>query len=67
MDKYLREQLTDLDTYGAHYAIERFVCARRARKLRRRGERVRYAHFVTTTGRPRYLWLMRIPPSKLRR
>jgi hypothetical protein len=38
----------------------REVCARRARKLRRRGEKVRFARF-TSTGKARYRWLKRRP------
>ena len=48
-------------TYGTHVAIGREVCARRARKLRKRGESVRYVG-RTTTGKARYSWLRTIAP-----
>jgi hypothetical protein len=51
----------DLTTYGMHVAIGRHVCARRARKLRKRGEEVRYLG-RTTTGKARYTWMKRLPP-----
>lgn len=65
MNKYINERAGDLIAYGEHFAVERFVCARRARKLKRRGESVRYAHF-TIKGKSRYVWLMRISPWALR-
>ena len=53
--------LRDLVTYGSHIAIGHEVCARRARKLRRRGEDVRYVG-RTKTGKARYSWARRIAP-----
>ncbi len=53
--------LRDLVTYGTHVAIGREVCARRARKLRKRGESVRYVG-CTKTGKSRYSWMRRIAP-----
>ena len=53
--------LADLVTYGSHFAIGREVCARRARKLRKRGDSVRYTG-RTTTGKARYSWMRRIAP-----
>lgn len=39
-----------------HLASGREVCARRARKIRKRGDQVRYVG-RTTTGKARYRWL----------
>lgn len=51
----------DLVDYGMHVAVGRNVSAPRARKLRRRGEDVRYVG-RTETGRARYRWTRRISP-----
>ena len=59
--KGVETMLRDLVTYGTHVAIGRKVCARRARKLRKRGESVRYVG-RTKTGKARYSWMRRIAP-----
>ena len=59
--KGVETMLRDLVTYGTHVAIEREVCARRARKLRKRGVDVRYIG-RTSTGKARYSWMRRIAP-----
>ena len=61
LTRHVEAVARDLVTYGTHVAIGREVCARRARKLRKRGESVRYAG-KTTTGKARYSWMRRIPP-----
>lgn len=53
--------LRDLVTHAAHVAIGREVCARRARKLRKRGDDVRYVG-RTKNGKARYSWMRRIAP-----
>lgn len=50
----------DLAIYGMHVAIGREVCARRARKLWKRGEDVRYSG-RTKNGKTRYTWTKRLP------
>jgi len=62
--RHVEAMTRDLVTYGAHVAIGREVCARRARKLRKRGESVRYIG-RTTTGKTRYSWLRTIPPWEI--
>lgn len=59
--RHVETMVRDLATYGTHVAIGREVCARRARKLRKRGEDVRYVG-RTTTGKARYSWMRRIAP-----
>lgn len=59
--KGVETMLRDLVTYGTHIAIGREVCARRARKLRKRGDDVRYVG-RTSTGKARYSWRRRIAP-----
>lgn len=59
--RHVEAMTRDLVTYGTHVAIGREVCARRARKLRKRGESVRYVG-RTSTGKARYSWLRTIPP-----
>ncbi len=54
----------DLAIYGTHVAIGRRVSANRARKLRRRGESVRFVE-KTTTGKFVYAWLRRISPLEI--
>jgi hypothetical protein len=44
------------EPFHTHGLDWRFVCARRARKLRRRGEHVRYCG-RTSTGKALYRWL----------
>ena len=61
LTRHVEAMTRDLVTYGTHVAIGREVCARRARKLRKRGENVRYIG-RTTTGKARYSWLRTIPP-----
>lgn len=61
LTRHVEAMARDLVTYGTHVAIGREVCARRARKLRKRGESVRYIG-RTTTGKTRYSWLRTIPP-----
>ena len=58
--RHVEAMARDLVTYGTHVALGREVCARRARKLRKRGESVRYVG-RTTTGKTRYSWLRTIP------
>ena len=59
--RYVEGMTNDLLNYGTHFAIGREVCARRARKLRKRGESVRYVG-RTSTGKARYIWMRRIAP-----
>ena len=59
--KGVETMLADLVAYGTHVAIGREVCARRARKLRKRKEDVRYIG-RTKTGKARYSWMRRIAP-----
>ena len=54
----------DLVDYGMHVAFGRKVGAVRARKLRRRGEDVRYVG-RTETGKARYRWARRIHPFSI--
>ena len=61
LTRHVEAMARDLVTYGTHVAIGREVCARRARKLRKRGESVRYIG-RTTTGKTRYSWMRRIAP-----
>lgn len=61
MARGVETMLKDLVTYGTHVAIGRDVCARRARKLRKRGDSVRYIG-RTTTGKARYSWMRTIAP-----
>jgi len=61
LTRHLEAVTRDLVTYGTHVAIGREVCARRARKLRKRGESVRYVG-RTKTGKARYSWMRRIAP-----
>jgi hypothetical protein len=51
----------DMLTYGMHVAVGRNVGTVRARKLRRRGEDVRYVG-RTETGKARYRWARRVHP-----
>lgn len=51
----------DCITYWMALAIGREVSARRARKLRKRGDDVRYVG-RTKTGKARYSWMRRIAP-----
>lgn len=53
--------MRDLMTYGLCAAETRTVSARRAQKLRKRGEDVRYVG-LTKTGKARYGWMRRISP-----
>lgn len=64
LSKGLEATFRDLAIYGMHVAIARDVCARRARKLRKRGEDVRYFG-KTTTGKARYRWIRRIEPLSI--
>lgn len=64
ISRRLEIEMKDLIVYGLHVAVGRNVCARRARKLRRRGEDVRRSGF-TTTGKTRYTWMKRIPPIEV--
>lgn len=57
----LEVAIQDMIVYGTHVAMGREVCARRARKLRKRGEDVRYAR-SSATGKARYRWMKRIAP-----
>ena len=41
-------------------AFGRKVCARRARKLRKRGDQVRFSHY-TENNKVRYMWLPQPP------
>lgn len=59
--RQIEAMTNDLAIYGTHVAIGREVCARRARKLRKRGEDVRY-HGRTKNGKARYTWTKRLPP-----
>lgn len=59
----LSEAMTkELVTVGTCLAVGREVCARRARKLRRRGETVQYAG-RTCTGKARYRWMRAVVPA----
>lgn len=61
LTRSVETMLRDVATYGTHVAIWREVCARRARKLRKRSEDVRYVG-RTKTGKARYSWMRRIAP-----
>lgn len=61
MIRHLESMMKDLLIHGMHVALGREVCARRARKLRKRGEDVRYIG-RTKTGKARYRWMNRIAP-----
>lgn len=61
LSKAVETTLRDTMTYGTYVAIRRQVCARRARKLRKRGESVWYVG-RTKTGKARYSWMRRIAP-----
>lgn len=65
LSRRLEIEMRDVFIYGLHVSIGRTVCARRARKLRRRGEDVR-RFGATSTGKYRYSWLKRIPPMEVR-
>ena len=54
----------DMVHYGMHVTFSRNVSAARARKLRRRGDDVRYVG-RTETGKARYRWTRRIPPLSI--
>lgn len=57
-------KFNDLMVYGNHFSKQREVCARRARKLRKRRERVKF-YRNTINGKARYVWECRIPPEKV--
>jgi hypothetical protein len=57
----LAEMNNDIINYGIHIAMGREVCARRARKLRKRGHSVVFSG-RTKNGKARYRWMKRIPP-----
>lgn len=61
LHRHFENRTRDLMVYGTSVAIGRGVCAKRARKLRRRGEDVRYVG-RSKTGKPRYCWMRRIDP-----
>lgn len=54
----------DIVGAGLHLAFGRNVSAARARRLRRRGEDVRYIG-RTETGKARYRWWIRINPFSI--
>lgn len=61
-DRELLEAMTrDIVTRGMHISIGRNVCAKRARKLRKRGENVLRVG-ITKTGKAIYRWMRRIDP-----
>ena len=64
--RQMRAMLDDLAIYGTYVAIGHEVCARRARKLKRRGDNVRFCG-RTKTGKSRYRWMKRIEPWALYR
>lgn len=66
LTRHVEAMTRDLVRYGTHVAIGREVCARRARKLRKRNEDVRYVG-RTTTGKARYRWMRRIDPLTIYR
>lgn len=57
-------KFNDLMIYGSCFAKQREVCARRARKLRKRRESVKFSR-NTQNGKARYVWECRIPPEKV--
>lgn len=59
--KFSEGKLYDLIAYGCHFSVAREICARRARKLRKRGEDVKF-YLNTRNGKARYTWELRIPP-----
>lgn len=61
--RHTKAALEDLHVYGTHISVGRQVCARRARKLRRRGEDVLLIG-RTKNGKALYSWLRRIPPME---
>lgn len=52
----MESQFRSAAIYGTSFSIPREVCARRARKLKRRGE---YVHFKKSTvnGKSRSVWM----------
>lgn len=64
IQRALESRMSDLLNYGASIALGREVSAKRARKLRRRGEDVRYLG-TTKTGRFRYCWMRRDDPLSI--
>jgi hypothetical protein len=58
------KMLHDLGTFGTSFGRRREVCAKRARKLRRRGENVRYCG-LSKTGKPRFYWTQRVDPTTI--
>lgn len=67
IDAMMRRQevvLRDLVIYGTSIALGREVCAKRARKLRRRGEDVRFSG-LSKTGKPRFCWMRRVDPLSI--
>ncbi len=65
IDAMMRRQevvLRDLVIYGTSIALGREVCAKRARKLRKRGEDVRFRG-LSKTGKRRFCWMRRIEPK----
>jgi hypothetical protein len=64
LSRSLDIKMRDLMVFGTFIAIGRDVCAKRARKLRRRGEDVRYVG-QSKSGKPRYRWMRRIDPRSV--
>lgn len=64
LSRSFENKVRDLMVYGTFVAIGREVCAKRARKLRRRGEEVRYVG-PSKAGKPRYRWMRRIDPRTI--
>lgn len=60
----LEVQMRDVMVYGLHVCAGREVCARRARKLARRGEAV-MPFGTTKTGKRRFSWMRRVSPSSI--
>lgn len=64
MRRSLEASMCDAITYGTSFQWCREVCARRARKLRKRGELVSFVR-STTNGKSRYTWMKRLAPLDL--
>jgi len=66
MRRHFERVSDDLAIYGTFVGLWRYVCARRARKLRRRGEYVRYAG-TSKNGKPRFSWVRRVDSETMYR
>lgn len=60
MQEILRTYHSELTDVFIQIAIGREVCARRARKIRKRGDNVKFSK-TTITGKARYTWVKNMP------